>query len=252
MEAVTITNPITHMRLAALLAVPPQPRMLLIACHGFRGGKENAGRIYGLGADLNAIGIGLLAFDFSGSGQSEGSFDTMTLSRQASDLKAVMSWARANYALPLVLLGRSFGGSTVIAGGAEDKAVAGYVLWSTPVWLEQTFAAILPDAYCRLKNGQRIEIQQDGDCYALGPEMAADLSVIDLHAALDAIGDRPVLIVHARDDEVVAVANALELKRHLPQARLHLFDRAGHKFIEHSAERQALTIEWLRSTFGEA
>ena len=39
-------------RLSALLSLPTDPRCLIIACHGFRGAKENGGRIYSLGDKL--------------------------------------------------------------------------------------------------------------------------------------------------------------------------------------------------------
>ncbi len=101
-----------------------------------------------------SLGIAVLTFDFSGSGESEGDFVSMTLSRQASDLKSVVDYACTQFAVPFILLGRSFGGSTVIVEGAGDKRIDGFVLWSTPIFMAETFSAMMPDEYNRMQNGK--------------------------------------------------------------------------------------------------
>ena len=68
-------------RLACLLFLPPEkPCFQLVVAHGFRGGKENSGRIEVFAQKITAQGGSLLAFDFAGSGESEGNFSEMTLS----------------------------------------------------------------------------------------------------------------------------------------------------------------------------
>lgn len=152
MQTISINNKHGE-RLAAYLFLPGlKPRFFLIVCHGFRGAKENGGRIYQFANRVNGLGGGLLAFDFSGSGKSEGDFLHMTLTRQADDLRCVIDYLSIHYNLPLVLLGRSFGGSTVIAGGTGEKVLA-YILWSTPVFLTKTFATMIPDEYNNLQAG---------------------------------------------------------------------------------------------------
>ena len=237
-------------KLAADVFMPAAAaRLVLIVCHGFRGGKENGGRIFQFAGRLNELGVIVLAFDFSGSGQSEGDFVSLTLSQQVSDLQSVIDYVDEHYKLPMVLLGRSFGGSTVIAGGAEDKRIAALALWSTPFFIAETFAAMMPAEYKSMQAGQVVNIRDEAGNYDLGPAFAVDIARHDMGSYLQAIGNRPVLIVHAQDDELVAPENAQYMQTRMDNVSLHLIDQAGHRFLEKTALREDLTIDWLKNLF---
>ena len=237
-------------KIAAYLFEPPaNGKYMLVICHGFRGAKENGGKIFAFAEKLQKIGIGVLAFDFRGSGRSEGEFANVTLTRQAADLQQVIDYVHTQYSLPIILLGRSFGGSTILAGGAGDPRIAGYILWSTPVFMQQTFSAILPNEYQLMEQGKSVEIKDEAGEYTLQPDLVADFSWHDMDTYLENIGTRPALIVHARDDEVVDPGNAIYMQDILPNSCLHVVDNAGHRFLNKIVEREDITIDWLIKTF---
>lgn len=237
-------------KLSAIVFHPSgEPRILVIICHGFRGGKENGGRIYPFAERLNQLGVAVIAFDFGGSGESEGEFSNMTLSGQADDLKSVIDYASRLFAVPIILLGRSFGGSTVIVEGARNTKITGFILWSAPIFMEETFAAMMPAEYNWLKNGNIVTIRDDFGCYKLGPELAMDFTRHDMTHYLQAVGERPVLIIQAEDDELVSPENALYMQKQLRNASLQLVEEAGHRFLEKTTKREDLTIEWLSKLF---
>lgn len=253
MQSISIYNKKNGHKLAAYLFMPDtEPRLFLVVCHGFRGAKENGGKIFDFASRVNELGAGVLAFDFSGSGRSEGDFSAMTLSRQVSDLQAVIDYLYAQYHLPLVLLGRSFGGSTVLAGGAGDDRVAAYILWSTPIFLAETFAAMIPEEYRSLQEGQTVHICDDAGEFDLGSEFILDFTRHDMEKYLQAIHTKPVLIVHARDDELVPAENAAYMNSHLPNAKLFLVEEAGHRFLEKTKLREDLTLDWLQKCINNA
>jgi pimeloyl-ACP methyl ester carboxylesterase len=234
--------------LAAYLFEPAGAmRYMMIIAHGFRGAKENGGRVFGFASQVNKLNIGVVAFDFRGSGESQGNFGDITLSRQASDLATVIAYTSDRFNLPLILLGRSFGGSTVLAGGAGDARVAGYILWSTPVLMKQTFARVIPDGYHKMKTGQPIE-DETGQ-YLLKPDLIEDFARHDMDSYLQAVGDRPVLIVQASDDEIVDPANASYMQERLKNSTLIMVDHSGHRFINNTACREQITIDWLKKHF---
>lgn len=250
MESIKINNH-NNEKLAAYLFLPEhKPRFLLIVCHGFRGAKENAGRIFNFAARVNEVGGIVCAFDFSGSGESDGVFQHVTLSRQADDLRAVINTMSVRYDLPLVLLGRSFGGSTVIAGGAGDK-VRGCILWSTPVYLTETFTAMLPEADQNMAPGQLIKIHDAAGDYELDAAFLQDLAGHDMDQYLQFLQDKEVLIIHARDDEIVPAENALYLSSRLPGSSLYMIEEAGHRFMEKTELRENLTLQWLEKLIEE-
>jgi pimeloyl-ACP methyl ester carboxylesterase len=249
MKNVTISNKYQE-KLAAYLFEPPEKgRYMLVVCHGFRGTKENGGKIYAFAEKLQQIGIGTLAFDFSGSGSSEGDFSRITLTRQAEDLKQVLDYTIAKYMLPIILLGRSFGGSTVLAGGSKDERIAGYILWSAPAKLEQTFATIMPEDFKRMQSGQCVNIKDEAGGYVLCSDLVLDFNCHDMEACLQDIQARPVLIVHATDDEVVDPGNAFYMQERLINCSLRLVDNAGHRFLDTTSLREEITIEWLKDKF---
>lgn len=58
--------------------------------------------------------------------------------------------------------------------------------------------------------------------------------------------DRPVLVVHGRDDQVIPLGNALRLLELIEQSQLHVFGRCGHWVqIEHAAAFNRIVGDFL-------
>lgn len=238
------------MKLAAYVWGPGgQDKHMVVICHGFRGTKENGGKLFGFADKLRNTGLGVVAFDFRGSGKSDGEFSSVTLSRQGEDVQAVIDFIHREYGSRVILLGRSMGGSSVLAGASADKRVDGYVFWSTPVFMHQAFATIMGADYERLRAGDSIYFRDDGGQFRLNPDVIADFDCHDMEQHVRNIGARPTLIIQARDDDAVSSENGQYLHRNLPNSQLAMFDQAGHRFLELTAEREDLTIEWLRQHF---
>ena len=95
---------------------------LVILAHGFgvNTTMSESGRLFrDLTADINNLGIGALAFDFMGHGQSDGRFEDMTPNTRLRDLHAVIDWVKLRHNGLLILLGMSFGGAVAIYAAAE-------------------------------------------------------------------------------------------------------------------------------------
>src|SRR5215813_12693307 len=116
----------TGTELAARLDLPAGPvRGFALFAHCFTCTKEilAAKRV---AAGLAAAGVGVLRFDFTGLGSSEGEFGNTNFSSNVEDLVHAAAYLRANYVAPFLLIGHSLGGSAVLAAAAdipEAKAV---------------------------------------------------------------------------------------------------------------------------------
>lgn len=243
-------NKTNKQKLNALLFWPEMPcHHVIIICHGFRGRKENSGKIFSFSERLNEIGFGVLAFDFSGSGDSDGEFSNVTLTGQAEDLACVINYVYMSYKLPIILLGRSFGGSTVLAGGSGNKHIAGYILWSAPVYLHETFAGIMKEFYDKLKVGQTVLIRDDAGEFLLEPAIIQDFDLHNMPEYFERIGDKPVLTVQGQADEVVAPCNAEHMSKHIKNCNLELIEGADHRFENKTREREDITLKWLKKLF---
>lgn len=233
-------------RLAVISFVPQAFTHMMIICHGFRGTKENGGRVYQFASRLNQMGLAVTVFDFFGSGESSGRFQDATLSSQARDLKVVVETMKCRYNVPLILLGRSFGGSTVLAAGSGEPDAAAFIFWSTPVWLEITFKKVLGDAYCQLQKGEMVPASDEGGQFLLSPDLINDFGQHRIDEYFKQVGRRPVLIIQGMEDQIVAVENAFTMHRQLPNSTLEMVAGADHRFLEHTAEREDITINWIK------
>lgn len=223
-----------------------EPIYMMVICHGFRGAKENSGKLLPFAHRLNLLGIGVVAFDCRGSGESDGNFANVTLSRQAADLKLILAYTRKTFRLPVLLLGRSFGGSTVAVAAPYDDYVAGCIFWSAPIDLTGTFEHMLGDAYYCLEKGETINISDQNGEFLLQPDIVRDFNRHDLPSRLKTL-DMPVLAVHGGRDEVVHPDNARTIAAIVKTGDVVLIDGADHRCTEFTRERENLTIEWIKS-----
>ena len=76
---------------------------------------------------LTGYGFGVVRFDFTGLGQSEGEFAESHFSANVEDLIAVSHYLKSHYEAPSLLVGHSLGGAAVLSAAAQldnIKAVA--------------------------------------------------------------------------------------------------------------------------------
>src|SRR3954454_13288063 len=105
--------------LAALLDTPVgAPRAYALFAHCFTCGKDiHAAKRIAQG--LTALGIGVLRFDFTGLGASEGEFANTPFSSNVADLVAAANELRRCRRAPAILIGHSLGGAAVLAAASE-------------------------------------------------------------------------------------------------------------------------------------
>ena len=235
-------------RLSTLIFRPPsRPGFVLLVAHGFRGAKENRGRIESLAAKVVELGGSLWAFDFRGSGESDGSFRDVTLTRQMEDLRLMVDYVKRVEPGPLAVLGRSFGGTTALGVAALVEGIEWLILWSAPVYVAKTFQDLMPKEWELLFKGQEVTLRDEGGEYILGPDLVRDLVKHDVLKYLQMVKSKRILVVHGENDEVVPPANALAVRDNAPcPVELHLIPGADHRFTEHQVLREEITCRWLK------
>ncbi|GAA3026731.1 alpha/beta hydrolase [Microbacterium dextranolyticum] len=114
---------------------PVAPRTTAVLLHGFGGSRvETTGVFVTLARALVAAGIGVVAFDRAGHGESDGEFFDTTASGDIADTRDVLAAVRA---LPEVdaddvhLVGMSLGSVIAAAVAAEEADVRSLTMWST-------------------------------------------------------------------------------------------------------------------------
>jgi uncharacterized protein len=159
-----------------------------------------------LHADYN-----LVLFDFRNHGQSSGELTTLGV-REVRDIQAIVDWLERTKAPPsIAVLGVSMGGATAIDEAATDDRVAAVILDSTH--------ATLVGALQRQLESRGLPLALPGAwSILLGALLRTgeDLSLADPVQAIEGIGERPVLIVEAGDDDAVGPADGADLKGAAP------------------------------------
>ena len=240
------------LRLAGFLARPDEPAGPtpgLVLCHGFPagpGGAKTSGQTYPELAERLATDTGwtVLAFNFRGTGASEGDF---SLAGWLDDLRAAIDYLLAVDGVSGAwLLGSSTGGALAICQAGEDDRVRGVATLSA----RADFSDWAVDPQRFLDHAREIGVIRDRsfppDPVAWGRELAE----IRPTALIGKIPPRPILLVHGTEDDTVSVDDARILADAAVDAvELRILSEAGHR-LRHDPRAVALVIGWMERQAG--
>jgi len=204
-------------KIAGMLHVPEKkPAPAIIFCHGFTGHRIETHRLFIYAArEFCRKGFAVLRFDFRGSGESEGLFDSMTVSREVEDLENVLDWIHDRTDIlkeQIGVVGLSLGGVVTLLTAAKDERIKVVCTWSSPadlslfkdnakdIFREADFDKLMSKDYIDLLSGDRI-----GRGFLLD---ALEKNVLE---AVAKISHRPLLIVHGTRDQKVPFSHAQKL-----------------------------------------
>lgn len=172
-------------------------------------------------------GIGVLRFDFTGLGDSEGDFSTSGFSSNVADLVEATNWM-ADQGKPVsLMIGHSLGGAATIVAASRVDSVSAVVTIGAPSdagHVVEQFKESVPE----IESKGAAQVNLAGRPFTLSREFLDDVraaSVKDAAASLR----KPLLILHAPGDDVVGIDNATGLfvaAKH-PKSFVSL-DRADH------------------------
>jgi putative redox protein len=214
--------------LAARLDLPDgAPRAFALFAHCFTCSKDLAAAMR-ISRGLADRGFGVLRFDFTGLGSSEGEFANTDFSSNIGDLVLAADWLRSNHAAPAVLVGHSLGGAAVLAAASqmpETVAVATIGAPFDPAHVTELFPATVRD---QLQRDGEADVQLAGRTFRVRQQLLDDLGAQNLTDAIRSLR-RALLVFHSPVDEIVDVDNArriFEAARH-PRSFVSL-DGADH------------------------
>jgi len=193
-------------RLAALLDVPVmEPRAYALFAHCFTCGKDvHAARRIAEG--LTALGIGVLRFDFTGLGASEGEFANTTFSSNIADLAAAAAALRRERRAPAILIGHSLGGAAVLAAASEvpeARAVVTIAALADPGHITGLFR----DRVAEIGERGEVEVTLAGRPFRISRTFVDDIAEQNLKQKVAALR-KALLIFHSPTDEVVGIESA--------------------------------------------
>lgn len=185
-----------------------------LMAHCFTCSKDLRGA-WAIAEALCARGFGVLRFDFTGLGQSEGELAESTFSCNVADLVAAADFLRDQHQAPAVLVGHSLGGAAVLAAGGRIDEVRAIATIGAPADVAHV-KTLISSSEDEIAEQGRATATIAGRSFCVSQAFLDDLEQHELTSQVRALR-KPLLLCHAPRDQVVDVDNA----RVLFEAALH-------------------------------
>jgi putative redox protein len=202
-------------KLAALIDLPLGiPNAFALFAHCFTCGKDNlaAKRI---SERLAICGIGVLRFDFTGLGTSEGEFADTHFSSNVDDLVAAADHLRKTYGTPAILIGHSLGGAAMLAAAhriADARAIVTIAAPCDPAHVTGLFKEHVD----KIREQGEVEVSLAGRPFRIKREFLDDIAEQRIRDCLANLR-KALLVFHSPTDDIVGIENAS-----------HIFTAAKH------------------------
>ncbi len=248
---ITFTND-DGVELAAILNLPEDEKPLAFAvfAHCFTCTK-NIIAAANIARALSRQRIGVLRFDFTGLGESEGDFTDSTFSQNLKDLVAAARYLEENYQAPKILVGHSLGGTAVLQAANQIDSTTAVVTLAAPYHPRHAIK-YFDTARDEIEKKGKVEVNIAGREFTINKEFLDDLEnqepkekIAKLNAAL--------LVMHSPRDNVVAIDNATAIYQAAKHPKSFVsLDPADHLLSDKNDSLYAadLMATWARRYLG--
>ncbi|NJW52809.1 bifunctional alpha/beta hydrolase/OsmC family protein [Salinimicrobium oceani] len=208
------------------LPLNEKPHSFVLFAHCFTCNK-NYFAVKNVSQALSQRGYGVLRFDFSGLGDSEGDFADTTFSGNVADLLAAADFLEKNYEAPAMLVGHSLGGAAVIFAAKELQSVKAIVTIgapSSPVHVKHLLKSNIEE----IKEKGIAEVNVGGRNFSIKEDFLNDINSHDMGSFARDL-KKAFLIMHSPQDTVVEISNAEELYKAVKHPKSFIsLDGADH------------------------
>lgn len=185
-----------------------EPRAYALFAHCFTCSK-NLRAVGRIAQSLTDNGVGVLRFDFTGLGNSEGDFSDTNVSSNIEDLLAAVTYMESIGRAPQVLIGHSLGGAAVLQAAQHVPSCRAIVTIGAPS--QAAHVLHLVDSHLH-----EIEARGEADVVLAGRRFRIKKQFVDdlaQYRMTDFIRElrRALLVMHSPIDNTVGIENAAEI-----------------------------------------
>jgi len=236
-------------KLAGVLQLPTgAPSGSVLLAHCFTCSKD-LHTMTRLSRSLVDGGYAVMRFDFTGLGESAGDFSSTTVATNIGDLtRAAVALIEKGYG-PCALVGHSLGGAASLLAAHRLKTVRSVAVIgapSSPAHVRHLFET----GEAEIRRLGKADVSIGGRTFAVSADFLDDLAAHDQDRRIADLG-RPLLVVHAVEDEVVPIEEGERIfaTARQPKGFIPILG-ADHLLTDRSAaERVGQTVlAWLDGT----
>ncbi|KAG7593340.1 Alpha/Beta hydrolase fold [Arabidopsis thaliana x Arabidopsis arenosa] len=221
---------------------------IVVLCHGFRSTKNDL-VMKNVAAAIEKEGISAFRFDFSGNGESEGSFYFGNYNYEADDLHSVIRYfTNMNRVVPIII-GHSKGGDVVLVYASKYHDIHNVINLSGRYDLKEGIGQRLGEDFLeRIKQQGFIDIKEGNSGFRVTEKSLMERLNTDMHeACLKIDKECRVLTVHGSADEVIPLEDAKEFAKIIPNHKLEIVEGADHCYTKHQSQLVTTVMEFIKT-----
>ncbi|UCC81933.1 MAG: OsmC family protein [Gemmatimonadota bacterium] len=208
------------------LPVDEKPIGYALFAHCFTCSK-NYKAVVDISRALAQARIGVLRFDFTGLGESEGDFSDTTFSSNVEDLIAAAQYMEREWEAPAILVGHSLGGAAVLQAAHHIPTCQAVVTIGAPAEPQHVIRQ-LKSSLNQIQECGSAEVEFAGRAFTIKKEFLEDLDRQNMEGVIRTLG-RALLVFHSPADAVVGAENAATIYETAREPKSYIsLDEADH------------------------
>ncbi|WP_062058758.1 bifunctional alpha/beta hydrolase/OsmC family protein [Aquimarina longa] len=190
------------------LPVDQHPHNFAVFAHCFTCTK-NLAAVRNISRGLTSRGFGVLRFDFTGLGESEGDFADTNFSGNVEDLIAAAAFLTATYKAPSLIIGHSLGGAAAIFAASKIDSIQAVATIGAPSNPKHV-AHLLKSGLDEITTTGKATIHLSGRDFTIKKQFLEDLETKSLPDVAKNL-NKALLVLHSPQDTTVGIKNAEEI-----------------------------------------
>lgn len=190
------------------LLEPPEgtPRGWAIFAHCFTCGKDSRAAVH-ISRALSRAGIGVLRFDFAGTGIGSVEGEAVSFASDVTDLKSAAKAMTAAGMTPSLLIGHSLGGTAALVAAADLPDIVAVATIGAPAELQHILKVFNASDLEKVRRDGEASVEIAGRPFLIRRSFIDAVEEVDVEKAVAALR-RPLLVLHSPIDQVVGIEHA--------------------------------------------